>query len=223
MNSPYQLPDLDRAGFARTNRQTIRQRVAILRELLPHATSIAEICCGDCARQWTAYRKALDIARYRGLDLHPEIVAVNCARGIECVQGDALDPAVLAQFCNFDVIFFGPPLSVDCDGHSLLTFRRVAPGFDAFLRVMLGELHYEGAVVCIGPNTTTMGDVQWLYSRAHDLRADVGLRLIHYSIATVTGHDEVTEPRLKYVELWFSTRLEDVWEVKESKVEGQEG
>lgn len=45
---------------------------------------------------------------------------------------------------------------------------------------------------------------------------DVGLRLIHYSVATLTGHDEVTEPRRKYVELWFSRRLDDVWDVRES-------
>jgi hypothetical protein len=219
MCTQYQLPDLTRRSFARTNRQTIAQRVALLRELLPDARSVADICCGDCSRQWETYRRTLGLEAYRGLDLHPEIVAANRARGIDCVCGDALDRAVLAQFLDFDVLFFGPPLSVHCDGHSLLRFRQVVPGFADFLRLLLGVLNYEGTVVCICPKATTMGDIRWLYAQVRELRADVGLRLIHHSVATLTGDDEVTEPRLKYVELWFSSWLDDRWEVRKPEAD----
>jgi hypothetical protein len=41
----YNTPDLRRTGYARTNRQTIAQRAALIRELLPAARSIAELCC----------------------------------------------------------------------------------------------------------------------------------------------------------------------------------
>ena len=61
-----------------------------------------------------------------------------------------------------------------------------------------------------------MGDAQWLYKQVRELRDDVGLRLIHYSITTLTGDGEITEPRLKYVELWLSSRLSNLWEVRES-------
>lgn len=220
MSTEHQLPDLTRRAFARTNRQTISQRATLLQELLPGTRSIAEICCGGCARQWQLYRRRLGLERYGGLDICPEIVAANQARGIDCVCGDALDREALTPFCECEVVFFGPPLSVDCDGHSLLGFRQVAPGFDDFLRLLLGELRHEGTGVCVGPRGTLMGDIQWLYRHVRDHRTDVGLRLIHYSIATVTGNDEVTPPRLKDVELWFSSRLDDQWEVRQSVGDG---
>jgi hypothetical protein len=216
MSTNHRVPDLSRRSFARTNLQTIRQRVTLLRELLPNTRSIAEICCGDCTQQWEAYRQLPGLERYRGLDIHPDIVAANEAQGIDCVCGDALDPTVLAQFLDFDVIFFGPPLSVDCDGHSLLEFRQVVPGFADFSRLLLGDLNYDGTLVTICPKATTMGDIRWLYQQIREVRGDAGLRLIHYSVAALTGHGEVTEPRLKYVELWFSSRLDDTWEVRTS-------
>jgi hypothetical protein len=216
MSTNHRVPDLSKRSFARTNRQTIHQRVALLRELLPTTRSIAEICCGDCTQQWETYPQLPSFERYRGLDIHPDIVAANQAQGIDCVRGDAMDPTALAQFLDFDVIFFGPPLSVDCDGHSLLEFRQVVPGFDDFSRLLLGELNYDGTLVTICPKGTTMGDVRRLYQQIREVRDDVGLRLIHYSVATLTGHGEVTEPRLKYVELWFSSQLDDAWEVRTS-------
>jgi len=219
MNTHYHTPDLTRWVFARTNYQTIDQRVAILRELLPSVSSIADICCGDCTRQREIYLQTLNLESYRGLDICPEIVEANQAKGVECVCGDALDIDVLSQFQGFDVIFFGPPLSVDCDGHTLLGFRQVVPGFDEFLRLLFAELGYSGTVVCICPKSTTMGDAQWLYEQVRELRDDVGLRLIHYSITTLTGDGEITEPRLKYVVLWLSCRLTDLWEVRKSVME----
>jgi hypothetical protein len=216
MSTSHWVPDLSRRSFARTNLQTIRQRVALLRELLPGTRSIAEICCGNCTQQREAYCQLPGFERYRGLDIHPDIVAANEAQGIDCVRGDAMDPTVLAQFLDFDVIFFGPPLSVDCDGHSLLEFRQVVPGFDDFSRLLHGDLDYEGTLVTICPKGTTMGGVRWLYQQIREVRDDVGLRLIHYSVSTLTGYGEVTEPRLKYVELWFSNRLDNAWEVRTS-------
>jgi hypothetical protein len=216
MNTQYHTPDLARRAFARTNRQTISQRAAILQELLPDARSIADICCGDCTRQREIYLQTLNLESYRGLDICPEIVEANQAKGVDCVCGDALDKTILSQFREFDVIFFGPPLSVDCDGHTLLGFRQVVPSFDEFLRLLLGELSYDGTVVCICPRNTTMGDARWLYEQVRELRHNVGLRLIHYSITTLTGDGKTTEPRLKYVELWLSSWLSDLWEVRQS-------
>ena len=69
----------------------------------------------------------------------------------------------------------------------------------------------------LGPNSTNMGDIRRLYGQVQRLRPDVGLRLIHHSYATMTGADKATEMRLKYVELWFSTSLDDLWEVRESR------
>jgi hypothetical protein len=91
MNTHYHTPDLTRRVFARTNHQTIDQRVAILRELLPSVSSIADICCGDCTRQREIYLQTLNLESYRGLDIFPEIVEANQAKGVECVCGDALD------------------------------------------------------------------------------------------------------------------------------------
>ncbi len=212
---PYRLPAETVPAFARTNAQTIAQRVTLLRELLPDVRAIGELCCGDCARQWAAYRQAFPDVSYRGLDIAPHIVAANQARGIACACGDVMNPEILRQFLGCDVLFFGPPLSQGCDGHNLLAFHEVIPTYTDFARLLWGDLDYQGTLVCICPNTTTMGDVQRLYAQTRIARPDVNLRLLHYSYATRTGHDEVTPLRLKYGELWFSTVLPDVWEVRE--------
>lgn len=214
MKQPARTPDLTRKAFARTNPQTIAQRVILLHELLPGVASIAELCCGDCTRQAAAYRRELGVGRYRGLDLVAEIVAANQAQGIDCLCGNVLDRAVLRCFLDFEVIFYGPPLSIECDGHRLLAFREVVPGYDEVAHLLLGELGYNGTLVCICPNSTTPGDARWLYDQIKTARPDFGLRLFHASYATVTGSGIETEPRLKYVELWFSNRLADTWEMR---------
>ncbi|MCB8965629.1 MAG: hypothetical protein R3E31_14780 [Chloroflexota bacterium] len=193
--------------------QTVAQRGRLLRELLPQTHAIGEICCGDCAAQWQQYRQVLPGVQYTGLDIHPAIVAANRARGIPCVQGDALDGEAIRPFLACDILFFGPPLSVDCDGHTLLDFHAVTPGFAPFARLLLADLHYQGTLVCIAPRGTNLGDARQLYEQIRSWRDDVGLHLIHYSYATITGDGQATEPRLKYVELWFSSQLDDSWRV----------
>ncbi len=64
--------------------------------------------------------------------------------------------------------------------------------------------------------TTHLGDAQWLYEQIAHWRTDMNLRLIHHSYSTVTGAGASTKPRLKYVELWFSTRLSNTWELRTS-------
>jgi len=118
--------------FARTNAQTIAQRAALLRELLPDTRSIAEICCGNCQTQRDTYRDVLGVTHYRGLDLAPTIVELNYTHGIECLCG----VNVLRSFTTFEVVFFGPPPSVDCDGHHLLAFRDIAPSYANFARLL---------------------------------------------------------------------------------------
>lgn len=83
-----------------------------------------------------------------------------------------------------------------------------------FVRLLLQTLHCDGLLVCIGPNSTNMGEVRWLYAQARACRPDIGLRLIHYSYATLTGNNEATERRLKYVELWLGVGLPDMWQVR---------
>jgi len=185
-----------------------------MKELLPHAKSVADICCGDCSQQWEIYSQLPHLEKYTGLDIHPEIVKFNRANGIDCFCGDALDKTVLSRFIDFDVLFFGPPLSLNCDGHTLLEFRHIEPGYQDFTRLIFNELDYDGTVVCICPKSTTMGDIRRLYSHINDLRVDVGLHLIHYSVTTLTADGQTTEPRLKYVELWLSSRLENSWHVR---------
>jgi hypothetical protein len=217
MSGPFHTPDLSRRAFARTNRQTVEQRVALLSELFPQGVRrVGELCCGDCGRQHEAYTSRLGVERYRALDLEPAIVAANQERGIECVQGDVTSPEVLRPFLDFEVLFYGPPLSVECDAHRSLAFNEVVPAFGDVAALLFGTLRYEGTLVCIAPKTTTVGDARWLYTQVREARPEVGLRLIHHSFSTVTGSDEPTEPRKKYVELWLSTRLEDAWEVRES-------
>lgn len=93
----YQTPDFSRRAFARTNAHTITQRVQLLQEHVPEARAIAELCCGDCYRQWHAYTGMGSEIRFLGLDIEPDIVAHNRARGIPCLQGDVLDREVLAM------------------------------------------------------------------------------------------------------------------------------
>jgi hypothetical protein len=215
MNKPaYHTPNLDGRPFARTNPQTITQRAALIRELLPDTTAIADICCGDCTTQSAVYHQLPAVQRYCGLDIQPEVVAANRAQGLGCLHGDALDPAALRHFLDFDLIFFGPPLSVECDGHRLLPFAQVVPAYTAFATLLLGQLAYTGTLVCICPKTTTMGDIRHFYEQVKSYRPDIALRLIHDTFATITGRGEPTEPRHKYRELWFSTRLPDSWEFR---------
>lgn len=217
----YRIPDPHKHTFARTNPQTIAQRVALLQELWPHTRSIAEICCGDCTNQWQAYTQQLGIENYCGLDIDPAVVSYNQQKGISCICGNALDPAVLRHFLPFDVLFFGPPLSVACDGHQLLTFSEVRPHFLPFAQLLLGDLGYSGTFVCICPKTTTMGDIRLVYQTIQSYRPEVGLRLIHHTTSTLTGAGEQTELRLKYIELWFTSHLEDSWELRESRPGGK--
>jgi hypothetical protein len=211
MSTRYQLPGS--SPFARTNRQTIAQRVTLLRELLPSTESIGELCCGDCSRQAGAYWQA-GINRYVGLDISAEIVTANRAKKIDCVQGDVLDPQILRQFLEYTLLFFGPPLSVGCDGHRGLSFARVVPGYAEFSRRLWLDLGYQGTVVYICPNSTTPADVRQVYQQIHATRPDVGLRLVWQSWSTETGLGEVTGPRLKYIEAWFSAVLPDMWEFR---------
>jgi hypothetical protein len=218
MSSRFHTPDLSRRTFARTNTQTVEHRVALLRELFPQGVrGVGELCCGDCSRQHAAYTSQLGVKRYRALDLEPAIVAANQERGIECVQGNVLDPEALRPFLDFEVLFYGPPLSVECDAHRLLSFREVVPPFADVAALLFGRLRYDGTLVCIAPNSTTLGDARWLYTQVREARPEVGMRLVHHTWSTVTGADEPTEPRKKYIELWLSTRLEDSWEVRESR------
>jgi hypothetical protein len=217
MSQPYQRPNFERSAFAKTNVQTIQQRAAILKELLPNLTSLAEVCCGDCSRQRDIYMQAFNLQRFCGVDIAPEVAALNKKNGIECILGDALDINVLKRIQTVEAMFFGPPLSVDCDGHHLLDFRAITPAYTGFAKIVFGELNYKGLLVCICPRHTTMGDAQWLYEQIQAYRPDVGLRLMHHSHSTITGGGEVTEPRLKYVELWFSSTLENAWEVRQSE------
>jgi len=210
------LPDI-RHPFARTNIQTIRQRAGLLRELLPSISSIAEICCGDCRAQYDIYHSELGMQRFRGLDLSPEIVEFNRSRGIPCDYGNALNGTVMQSFLDFEAIFFGPPLSLECDGHRLIAFRDVVLGFLPFTNLLLNELSYPGLLVLIGPRSTTPGDAQWIEYQVRKARPDYRLRLIHHSYAAITGLGEVTELRLKYVELWFQVGQDPQWEVRESK------
>jgi hypothetical protein len=217
VKNQYQVPDLTKGTFARTNFQTLQQRVSILQKIYPSVDSIAEICCGDCQRQRDLYESTLGISSYKALDFLPEIVKNNQALGIDCICGDALDKKTMQLFSSSQVIFYGPPLSLDCDAHRLLTFSEVIPSYPDFLRLMVSEIGYEGTIVCICPKMTTMGEIQWLYDKVKSFSSEWGLRAIHYSESTVTGQDVATEPRLKYVELWFSSSLEDSWEVVDSE------
>jgi hypothetical protein len=212
----YQEPDLNHP-FARTNIQTIQQRAGLLRELLPGISSVAEICCGDCQAQYQLYRAELGIGRFLGLDLSADVVALNRSRNIPCEQGSALDPFVMRKFLDFDAIFFGPPLSIDCDGYHLISFRDVRPDYFSFSNLLLDELQYQGLLVLIGPRSTTIGDAQWLDHHIRAARSDYRLRLVHYSHASITWQGTPTEMRLKYVELWFQVGDGQAWEVRDSR------
>lgn len=66
-----------------------------------------------------------------------------------------------------------------------------------------------------------LGDITELYREIRAIRSDINLRLVHKSCLTLTGNDEDTMQRLKYVELWFSSKLDDLWEVREDGREGR--
>jgi hypothetical protein len=212
---PMNLPDIHHP-FARTNSQTIRQRAALLKELQPGTSSIAEICCGDCKAQHDIYCAELGIKHFRGLDLSPDVVALNRSRKIPCEYGDALDAKIMRSFLDFDAVFFGPPLSADCDGHHLIAFHDVIPGYAAFSRLLLQELKYQGLLVLIGPRTTSIGDAQWIDHQVRIVRPDYRLRMMHSSYSSVTGKGEPTERRLKYVELWYQPGAGVEWEMRAS-------
>ena len=139
---------------------------------------------------------------------------------MECSLGNALDVNVVGRFIDDDVTFFGPPLSEDCDGHRLVSFDEVVPSYGNFSKLLFGELSYDGLLVCICPNSTNLGDITKVYQEIRAICADINLRLVHKSYSTLTGNDEDTMPRLKYVELWFSSKLDDLWEVREDGRKG---
>lgn len=209
-------PDHARLSFARTNRHTIMQRVRLLRELAPNVLSIAEVCGGDCAAQAAAYRTELGIGRFLAVDIDPKIVDANRQAGVSTVCADALDASAMRVLLDSDVVFFGPPLSEECDGHRLLAFSTVRPSFQAFAALLLSDLHFDGIFVCIAPRTTTMGDARKLHAAIQTVRPDYGLSVIHHSLSSLTGRGESTEPRRKYVELWFTRTLGDSWTIRES-------
>jgi len=63
-------------------------------------------------------------------------------------------------------------------------------------------------------NTQTINQrVALLQELLPNLKSIAELRLIHYSYSSLTGNDNVTEPRLKYIEIWFSIRLNNEWEL----------
>ena len=210
----YNIPNPNKQYFARTNIQTIQQRAYLMQEFVPSVRSIAEICCGDCTRQFEIYKAELNLQRYQCLDIEMDIVAKNRRHGIECYCGDALNKNILQKFLTDDVIFFGPPLSVECDGHQILQFQQVNPSYQSFTSLLLGDLHYSGMLVCICPNTSTLGDIANLHRQIRNFCPKFNLPLIHYSWSTITGSGEATKARLKYIELWFSDTHEDTWEVR---------
>lgn len=214
----YNTPNHRKRRFATTNAQTIIQRAEILSRLFPNdpPLSIAEICCGNCRKQAELYQKLLNLTVYRGMDVDPMVVTENRVHGISCAQGDALNAISMRQFLEYDVIFFGPPLSARCNGHQLIPFKYTNPGYIEFLSLMYGDLGYEGMIVCIGSKKMQMGDVRWLYEAVRKVSPSVNLPLIHHSHATITDSGEYTQPRLKYVETWFSLKLKDAWETKKS-------
>lgn len=202
--------------YARTNIQTVRQRAQIIKDFLPKTHTIAEICCGDFTRQDQVYRRELG-AHTAGLDLNPDVVAYDKAKGLDCYHGNALDAAIMRKFLAADVLFFGPPLSPECTGHNVQSVAQVQPSFDDFIDLLIGALRFQGALVCICPKQTNMGDIQQIYKTVKKHNERYNLFLIHHSHATVTGRDEPTEKRLKYVELWFATTQPDEWHTKYSE------
>lgn len=203
----------NRISFAKTNIDTVLQRVSIIKRLFPNVESIAEICCGDCQRQFDIYKNHFNIKSYRGLDIDPIIVKKNNEKNINCICGNALENNIMQKFLDFDIIFFGPPLSDNCDGHTILKFNKVYPSFFDFLNLMFVELKYNGIINCICPRDTTFGDITWLYKEIKIKEPKLSLPIINYSYSNKTGNDEIHELRLKYVELWFSKNHDNLWEI----------
>ena len=219
----FQTPNHSRRSYARTNVQTVLQRAEIIGEILPGVQSIAEVCCGDCFHQWETYKQRFNLSSFIGLDIDCQVVASNQALGIGCRRGDANDIEVVKTLLPYELIFFGPPLSVACEGHSLIPFQAVMPSYTGFTEMLFGELNYQGTVVCTASKHTSMGDIRWLYDRLTSSHRDVGLPLVHYSYSTVTGAGEITEERRKYIEMWFSTTLRNSWEIRTSRGASQGG
>ncbi len=152
--------DHSRKTFAKTNIDTVLQRVEIIKTLLPDVKTIGEICCGDCTRQFEIYKENFALSSYRGLDIDPFIVKFNLKKGIECLCGSAVDAGIMKNFINYDIIFYGPPLSENCDGHAILDFKAVEPSFLNFMKLIYQDLKYQGMIVCICPRTADMADTQ---------------------------------------------------------------
>jgi hypothetical protein len=214
MNSGYRIPTSG-GKFVHTNPQTIMQRVGLLKTYFPGIRSVAELCCGNCFEQWRIYHEMLNVQQFMGLDIDPAVVALNTRQNVPCLQGDVMQPATLARFREFDAIFFGPPLSVDCTGHKPLAYKQVIPAYDGFMELLLKELRYTGLVVCICPKTTRMNEVEKLHAVVRAADREYGLSLIHRSHSNLTSAGKATELRLKYVELWFSRTLGDRWQMLE--------
>jgi hypothetical protein len=58
-----------------------------------------------------------------------------------------------------------------------------------------------------------LGDITWLYNEITGLDKEVKVPLIHNSHSNRTGNDEIHETRLKYIEVWFSKKHENNWEI----------
>ncbi len=108
---------------------------------------------------------------------------------MECYLGNALDVNVVRRFIDDDVIFFGPPLSEDCDGRRLVSFDEVVPSYGSFSKLLFGELSYDGLLVCICPNSTNLWDITKLYREIRAICSDINLRLVHKSYSTLTGSE----------------------------------
>lgn len=75
----------------------------------------------------------------------------------------------------------------------------------------------QGTTIYICPNSTTPADVRQMYDHIRLTRSDVGVRFVWQSWPTETGQGAVTEPRLKYIEVWFSSVLPDRWEFRSAQ------
>lgn len=73
-----------------------------------------------------------------------------------------------------------------------MTFAEVRPGFAQFATMLLGQLCYQGLLVCIGPRTTGMGDIQKLHAAVQAVRPEVGLVLARHSCSSIAGRGELT-------------------------------
>ena len=121
----------------------------------------------------------------------------------------------MSKFLDKDLLFFGPPLSSNCDGHAILNFDQVQPDFFSFLKLLYIELDYHGIINCICPKKTTMGDITKLYNSMKEIFPEIVLPIINYSYSSTTGSGVKHDSRLKYIELWFSNDHTDNWKTLE--------